>query len=197
MLEAHRSSLATDQAQVRELHTRKIAIETRKRDVEDAIMRGLSAADTAARVTPIPSRSTSTTLDADPLRPQAEELTPPPVESFTPIGSPSQVPLPDVPDDVFAEPLDKLCEPSAVPAPHAPHSTQFSAPVTGIATPGADILSSLTKGNGHPAIHPGSGGGFNKKRKMSRSAAEDEFAPFVGDDAMAGIDADVAGMLDG
>ncbi|KAF2492782.1 DUF618-domain-containing protein [Lophium mytilinum] len=205
MLDAHRGTLAKEEQQKAELSTRRTAIETRKRDVEDAIMRGLSAAETATRITPIPSRTSSITLDADPQRPEAEELTPPPVESFTPVGSPSQVPLPDVPDDVFAEPLDHLVEPVAVPAPHPPHSSHFSAPATGIAAPGADLLSSLTgggaasgilNGNGHPAIHPGSGaGGFNKKRKMSRSAAEDEFAPFVGDDAMAGIDDDVAGML--
>ncbi|KAF2803279.1 DUF618-domain-containing protein [Mytilinidion resinicola] len=210
MLDAHRGTLAREELQKTELGIRRTAIETRKRDVEDAIMRGLSAAETATRITPIPSRTSSITLDADPPRPEAEELTPPPVESFTPTGSPSHVPLPDVPDDVFAEPLDIPIEPTAVPAPHPPHAAHFSAPATGIvAPPGADLLSSLTgggaasgilNGNGHPAIHPGSGGaggGSNKKRKMSRTAAEDAFAPFVGDDAMAGIDDDVAGMLEG
>jgi len=218
MLETHRSTLAAEQTQKAELNTRRSAVETRKRDVEDAIMRGLSAAETAARATPIPSRATSSTLDNDPRRPKAEELTPPrptaeeltppPVESFTPTGSPSQIPLPNVPDDVLAEPLDKLVEPVAVPAPYPPQVSHFSAAAANIAAPGADLLSSLTSGvsggilngNGHPAIHPPLGGGvgaFNKKRKMSRSAAEDDFAAFADDDAMAGIDADVAGMLDG
>lgn len=199
MLETNRAALVEEQTQHAELATRKTAIEGRKREVEDGIMRGLSAAETAAlSVTPIPG---STTPELEPPRPNVEELTPPPVESFTPVGTPSAYPTDD-PDENFHEAVTHPVEPVVVPAPvQADVVMKYSSPTTAIA-PGADLLSSLTHGrsedgvNAHNTVHPGSGGSY-KRRKLSRPSVDDEFAAFAGDDAMAGIDADVAGMLEG
>jgi regulator of Ty1 transposition protein 103 len=53
----------------------------------------------------------------------------------------------------------------------------------------------------HPRVDPGAEYGQSayqqgyKKRKMSRSAAEDEFAPFAGDADMAGIDDNLGGLI--
>ena len=199
MLETNRAALVGEQTQHAELATRKSAIENRKREVEDGIMRGLSAAETAAlSVTPIPG---STTPELEPPRPNVEELTPPPVESFTPVGTPSAYPTDD-PDEIFHEavthPIESVVAPTPVPADVV---AKYSSPATAIA-PGADLLSSLTHGrsedgvNAHSTVHPGSGGSY-KRRKLSRPSVDDEFAAFAGDDAMAGIDADVAGMLEG
>ncbi|OCK73428.1 DUF618-domain-containing protein [Lepidopterella palustris CBS 459.81] len=197
MLETHKATLLADETQRADLMARKAAIESRKREVEDAIMRGLSAAETAALSTPIYS---SATPEVDPPRPDIEELTPPPPESFTPTGTPNAFPA-DVPDDIFPEPVPYPVEPiAAAPEPMPASSAQFSGYATAIA-PGADLLSSLTHGrseesvNGNGTAHLAAGASY-KKRKMSRSAAEDEFAAFAGDGDMAGIDADVAGMLE-
>ena len=198
-METNRAALVEEQTQHAEIATRKTAIESRKREVEDGIMRGLSAAETAAlSVTPIPG---STTPELEPPRPNVEELTPPPVESFTPVGTPSAYPT-DVPDEIFQEAITHLIEPVVVPAPvQADVVARYSSPTTAVA-PGADLLSSLTHGrnedgvNGHSTVHPSSGGSY-KRRKLSRPSVDDEFAAFAGDDAMAGIDADVAGMLEG
>ena len=198
MLETNRAALVEEQTQHAELVTRKTAVESRKREVEDGIMRGLSAAETAAlSVTPIPG---STTPELEPPRPNVEELTPPPVESFTPVGTPSAYPT-DVPDENFHEAVTYPIEPVVVQAPVQADVAKYSSPATAVA-PGADLLSSLTHGrsedgvNGHSTVHPSSGGSY-KRRKLSRPSVDDEFAAFAGDDAMAGIDADVAGMLEG
>lgn len=200
LLETNRAKLNSEQAQLTDLTTRKQAIESRKQEVEDAILRGLSAADThAISSAPLPGviggKRPSAQDVKPPERPDIEELTPPPMESFTPVGSP-RPDFPAVPDDVLAQPAAHPVEPIAVPAPS--DASAFSAPVTAVGEgPGADLLNRLTRAqevdsnaNGHHAYSSSA-----KKRKTSRSAAEDEFAAFAGDGDIDGIDANLGNLI--
>jgi regulator of Ty1 transposition protein 103 len=85
MLESNRIALARDTTLLTQMGEKKSETETRKRDVEDAIMRGLSAEDSSAG-----NNAEGGQLDDEPARPNVEALTPPPVESLTPVGSPGQ-----------------------------------------------------------------------------------------------------------
>ncbi|KAF2834958.1 DUF618-domain-containing protein [Patellaria atrata CBS 101060] len=170
LLENNRAQLLQDNAQKDDLSVRKASIEAKKREVEDGIMRGLSA-----EPTPLTSHTSAT--PEEPERPNVETLTPPPFESLTPIGSPS------------AQALSFTDTPSAYTTSKEPPAA-VQAPLQ---IPGADLLSSLAVvrgrseelGNGVPVASA-------KRRKIS--AAGDEFAEFEGD-AMDGLDADVAEML--
>jgi regulator of Ty1 transposition protein 103 len=71
---AHKVASMKDEQRLERLITQKASIEGQKRQVEDLIVRETSG---------------NGTNDAyEPPRPNAEPLTPPPVESITPIGSP-------------------------------------------------------------------------------------------------------------
>jgi regulator of Ty1 transposition protein 103 len=204
LLDTNKLKLEQEEAQVSDLKTRKDAIESRKREVEEAILKGLSAAETnKISHAPLPVATTSPVSQE---RPQVEELTPPPMESFTPVGSPQQnatpafEPVPDIGNDVMPEPVSHPVEPEAVPAP-GHHSTEPDY-ATAIGEPNqyapADLLKSLQH------ARPGADGGVYgqhayenayKKRKMSRSAAEDEFAAFAKDGEMAGIDDNLGELI--
>ncbi len=180
LLEANKSKLEQDEAQIADLKTRKDAIESRKREVEEAILKGLSAAEqNKISTAPLPVATGAQE------RPQVEELTPPPMESFTPVGSPKQSatssfePVPDIGDDVMPQPLShNPIVPQAAPVPE-------------------DLLRSLQQ------VQPVVEGVYGqnayqnayKKRKMSRTAAEDEFAAFAGDGEMAGIDDNLGELI--
>jgi regulator of Ty1 transposition protein 103 len=87
LLENNRSGLATDQATAMELSDRLATTESRKREVEDGIMRGLSNPGTPSNQMAGPeSVSSSNGANGnEPTAPDYEEFTPPPeVESFTP-----------------------------------------------------------------------------------------------------------------
>lgn len=191
LLETNKSKLEQEETQLGDLTTRKDAIESRKREVEDAILKGLSAAEqTKISTAPLPGLA-----QVPHERPNVEELTPPPMESFTPVGSP-RADVPDVPDDVFREPPANPLEPIAAPAP--PGASAISPPATVIGPPntipGADLLKSLA--HARPDDQNGVyGQATYKKRKMSRSAAEDEFAAFEGDAAMNGIDSTLGELI--
>ena len=188
LLQTNKAKLGAEEAQLRDLGARKDAIEARKREVEEAILKGLSAAEThqiSAAPLAVPAGARQGVKEEGYERPKMEELTPPPMESFTPVGSPRA----DVPDDAFKMPVAEPVQPVASMAPMgAPAS---SAPATAIAAPpGADLLSSLrAHTNGEY------GAGTYKKRKMSRNADEDEFAAFAGDGDIDGIDADVGDLI--
>ena len=195
LLATSRSKLAADEAQLTDLAARKLAIETRKSEVEAAILQGLSAAETnKISAAPLPA------LSPGHERPKIEELTPPPMESFTPVGSPvmSAAQMPDVPDDVLPEAAAHPVEPVAVPVPEG-EDPGAQAPETRIgevnAVPGADLLSSLAKAQAKAGENGVYGVQTYKKRKMSRSAAEDEFAVFEGDTAMNSIDSTLGDLI--
>ena len=172
ILETNRTALAAEESQHVELVNRKASAEAKKREVEDGIMRGLSAENSPAtlQATNSPLGHTNgkaAVLETEPERPDIEELTPPPVENFTP---PKQPP----PQTHFV--------------PHMP------TPPLPVSVPGSDLLSSLSMPPvRHYAGSPGSagGGGMAKKRKLD----DDSDAFGHGEDAMADLDEDVAELL--
>ena len=181
ILETNRTALTAEESQHSELVTRKASAEAKKREVEDGIMRGLSAdsspstiqADNNAfdhhangRGTPLES------VKSEPGRPDIEELTPPPVESLTPPHPSTQPP--------FQTPF----------VSQMPQFTSHAPPV--VPQAGSDLLSSLSMPPvRHYAGSLGSAGGVAKKRKL-----EDEIDGFgAGEDAMADLDDDVAELL--
>jgi regulator of Ty1 transposition protein 103 len=204
LLEENKTKLEGEEAQVLDLKIRKEAIESRKRKVEEAILKGLSAAETnkISAAAPLPAATTSPISQE---RPQVEELTPPPMESFTPVGSPSQEPVkvadqvPDIGDDIMPEPVAHPVEPETAAAPTG-HSTE-PAFATAIGEPNQMAPADLLKSLQHPRIEQGGVYGQEayqqayKKRKMSRSAAEDEFAAFAKDGDMEGIDDGLSALI--
>lgn len=190
LLQTNKTALASEETQHFELVTRKTAIEAKKREVEDGIMRGLSAE-------PSPPVHGSPGLDStangkgihhdptsvEPERPDIEALTPPPMESLTPVGSPRAEGVPALTTTTGA---DIMHEHHNEPAPAIP-------PPLIPATAGSDLLSSFAM----PPVrlHPGSpvtntNGGAFKKRKV-----EPDYTGFGSGDAMEGLDEDVAELL--
>lgn len=200
LLDTNKAKLQAEESQVDDLVTKKAAIEGRKREVEEAILKGLSAADQhaiSAAPLPLASRPQANPAQESVARPAVEELTPPPMESFTPVGSPQ----PHVPDDVFPEPVSHPVEPIAVP-PANGSSSILSEPATAIGAPNPSPVGDLSaytthvrpvddQSNGAQMYHSGT----FKKRKMSRSAAEDEFAAFAADGDIEGIDASLENLI--
>jgi len=93
LLNTHRTELAEEEAQVALLAERKQAIDTKKRDVEDGIMRGFANSNPNTPTQPSGSPGSNVTPNTpvpEPDRPKIEELTPPPFESLTPVGSPAR-----------------------------------------------------------------------------------------------------------
>jgi regulator of Ty1 transposition protein 103 len=202
LLATNKSKLEQDQDQVADLKTRKDAIESRKREVEEAILQGLSAVETnRISAAPLP---VATTSPSGQDRPQVEELTPPPMESFTPVGSPQQAPaqvaepVPDIGDDVMPEPVSNPIVPETATAPQGHSTLPGFATVMGDTNIPHDLLKSLQH------ARPGQEGGVygqhayetaTKKRKTSRSNAEDEYAAFAGDGDMEGIDNNLGELI--
>ena len=193
LLESNRRSLEKERGQLFELTTRKNTIDAKKRDVEDGIMRGLSAEDGTAGVVqgfagPTPNGRGHDSASAELERPQHEELTPPPVESLTPTTSPhiasSGVAVPQ--DAVYNRQTDADLRGSAIPPPL--FSPRVGAP-NGISHETSTVAPTLPPLS--LAGSPGSvSGGPSKKRKL-----EDDFGGFGGGDAMADLDDDVADLL--
>ena len=186
IIETNRAALASEEAQKETLITRKNVIEAKKREVEDGIMRGLSAPSTPVvahgstisdprtngRVILSPNDNAS----VEPERPDVEELTPPPPEPRT---------LADSPTTALPAAGPTHIQQTPPPSHHAPIAPP---------TAGADLLSSLSMPPvRHYAGTPGSagGGGMAKKRKV-----DDDYPDFgSGEDAMADLDDDVAELL--
>ncbi|KAF2134696.1 DUF618-domain-containing protein [Dothidotthia symphoricarpi CBS 119687] len=206
LLEANKSKLTQEEAQMLDLGTRKDAIDSRKREVEQAILTGMSAADTnKISAAPFP---VATTSPAAQDRPKVEELTPPPMESFTPVGSPQQVaaaaafePVPDIGNDVMPEAAANPMEPESVPAPPG-HTALSTADTTTFGDPNQHVALDLLKSLQH--VRPDQGGVYGqnayqatyKKRKMSgHNVQEDEFAAFEGDGDMEGIDDNLGELI--
>jgi regulator of Ty1 transposition protein 103 len=185
ILEMNKSTLAKEKTQFAQTTDRKNSIETKKREVEDGIMRGLSAEE------PSHVYGNGNSHDDDADRPDVEALTPPPVESLTPTGSPKREPVP---------------EPSAEPVPQQPLPPSSYAPPPSISPPASiaaplSILSSLTvpsapvQNRQQNSQSPTNGTGPSNMKKRKMSHPEDEFETFKGEDAMADLDADVAELL--
>ena len=85
LVESHRGKLAEDETTATDLGTRREGVEAKKREVEDGIMRGLSAPSSPEILTPNAAHSNGA-VSTEIERPEAEGFTPPPpdVEAFTP-----------------------------------------------------------------------------------------------------------------
>ena len=202
IIETNRAALATEEAQKDVLTTRKIFTEAKKRDVEDGIMRGLSAESTpvAAHGSPISGSKTNgssispmDSASVEPERPHVEELTPPPPESGTeePTASTDPATITTTTNTINQAPTPFSSDPRL--AGHSPHPPSSSATPHPQPTAGADLLSSLSM----PQIRPYAGLELNhspqaKKRKLGN----DDYPDFGGgEDAMADLDEDVAELL--
>lgn len=206
LLATQKHKLSADHSTASDLKTRKDAIESRKRAVEDAILQGLSAIETnRISAAPLPvAVSPSSAGVANTNKPEVEDLTPPPMESFTPVGSPQQPPqqlqdtVPDIGDDVMPTPVSHPVVPETAPAPGNTSSLPgFQTAVSTDVNVPHDLLKSLQH------ARPGQEGGVYgqhayeqqaKKRKMSRGG-EDEWAAFQGDGDMDGIDGQLQELI--
>lgn len=197
LVDTNKAALAQEESQHYEFVSRKTTMEAKKREIEDGIMRGASGED-GSRIMGSPRNGLSAGEDSmngkgspgqestpiEPDRPQFEELTPPPVESFTPVGSPQAEPL-LLPSDAAPQrqldadargpPIPPPAYPVAAPGTNAPVNPETSV-----------ILPSVRAYSGSP----GSGGGPVKKRRL-----DDEYTGFGSGDAMADLDDDVAELL--
>jgi regulator of Ty1 transposition protein 103 len=140
ILNNNRSALAADESSLVEISGRRDAIEAKKRDVEDSIMRGFA---TNSPVTPAnegtPGQNdASTTPTGEPDAPEFEALTPPAYEAISPQSPPQ----------------NQLSFEEAVPA------QQSTAP----ATAGSDLLASLS--GSYQGSRQESNGSI-KKRKLN------------------------------
>lgn len=200
LVETNKIALTADETKHAELTNRKAAMEAKKREVEDGIVRGLSsdALSGPSASTPViePPGSSNGARDLHPqnggreLSPR-EDLTPPPVESLTPVGSPRPATEPTGHQSQSQSQDQAPNIPSITQS--QPHSQPQSQPAA--STVGADLLSSLSV----PPVRHYAGGGSGisgggsafKKRKL-----DGDFPGFgAGEDAMADLDADVAELL--
>jgi regulator of Ty1 transposition protein 103 len=190
LLETNRSALAKDQSQAAELSSRKAATESKKRQVEDGIMRGLSAEESSSsfRDGDSADRTTHGSEEEELERPAIEELTPPPVEKLTPVGSPQLNPI-DTPQNHPSLQNSNDLQPLSTDAfSQPPHTSDTSPPV-----PATEILSGLTMHHSRPQSGSPANGSSAKKRKVSHG--QPDYAEFAGGDAMADLDAEVAELL--
>ncbi|OJD31347.1 uncharacterized protein BKCO1_4900027 [Diplodia corticola] len=208
MVEGHKTTLSKDEAAHQELGTRRTGIETKKREVEDAIMRGLSteqpqqslsagpaANDPRRRLpTAVATADNNGGLLDEPQRPDVEGLTPPPIESITPVGTPPPA---------FAAPTMTGATAGFVPEQPPSHDEPAPGPAALEALAAANILPQKTQRDNsgddddqansynNEGYYPGAA----KKRRVGSGVAEQDFADFATGDAYDGIDADVADML--
>lgn len=153
LLETNKVALAVEEIKHAELVDRKLAMEAKKREVEDSIVRGLSSdpsGTTTHGVDPgagLNGGSDShprngTTLELEP--PPREDLTPPPVESLTPVASPHAT---DPSSTITQKPQDQIIPDHTTIASATqiqPPSQQPPPPFPVHPIPGADLLSSLS-----------------------------------------------------
>lgn len=166
LLDANRATLSKEQSMAAQLSERRLETETKKRDVEDGIMRGLSTDNSPA------TNHGDTGTDSEPVtRPEVEALTPPPVEAITPVGSPKQ------------EPQDT--QQQAMEGFTLPGIGQPEAPLPGTTLP--DISATL---NELQQSNPNPNGFSTKKRKVDHG--EEDYAKYASGD----LDADVAELLE-
>lgn len=169
LLETNRSALSKEESLAAQLSERKTGTETKKRDVEDSIMKGLSIDNSSSTAQGSPGLEQESAA-----RPAVEALTPPPVEALTPVGSPKHEPQGDF--DQMQQPLP---------------TDGFTLP--GIGQP-VSMPFSQADGSGAPAYsnepeHDDLNGLQSKKRKVTHQ--EEDYAKFAGGD----LDADVAELL--
>lgn len=182
LLETNRSALSKEQSLATQLSERRTETETKKRNVEDSIMKGLSSENI-----PAASPSDNVTPENGPIaRPEVEALTPPPpdsVESFTPVGTPKQ----EQPQN-----SNSMATATATPTqnafPFILPSTEQPTNSTMPTLPGTE-LPGLSASLGHHQYDGSPSGASAKKRKVDHE--EEDYAQFAEGD----LDADVLNCL--
>ena len=168
ILESNRDALARDTASLSEISTRRTETEAKKREVEDAIVKDMSAENSPANNNGDGDHRARSESTIEPERPDYEALTPPVVDAITPVRSPTL--------NLEQQPVS---QPITEPEPDVQH---ILATMSG--TVRARPASGSHGTNGMPA----------KRRKMSH---HEEFAVDLGgiDGGMGDLDEDVAELL--
>lgn len=166
LLETNRAELSKEESLATQLSEKKTQTDTKKREVEDVIMRGLSTED-AGRY-----HGDHSATDETPSRPEVEALTPPPVEAITPVGSPK-------PEQQQQQHEAPLPQGFIIPG-------MGGHPDSGSALPD---LSTISPGGGNDFSLGNSNGATAKRRKVTHG--EEDYAQFARED----LDADVAELL--
>ncbi|KAK0118525.1 hypothetical protein ONS96_011621 [Cadophora gregata f. sp. sojae] len=188
ILDTNRSVLATEEAQLSEISSRRTEIDNKKRDVEESIMRGFSNSNPA---TPVGDGSPGT--QHSPLTPgQSGSVEPdrPEVEALTPPGYPQPPAVEPIPEYDLNQNHNHNghANQGMHTNGHGNHNLyqQDYTAHSPTGAPGLDLLSSLSTTYARPASS-----GSAKKRKLN----DDEFPDLGGEDAMDGLDEDVVGIL--
>ena len=202
LLDNNKRILKEEEESLEQTKSRFEEIETKKKDVEDAIMRGLSEEGRAEEQNQSYQNSDkeSKSVVTEPERPVVEELTPPPPETvdYTPGTLDSQIDSQrnneQVPTE-DTEPRDGHANGEENNSSNVPSVGQSGAPLV------ADLLSSLTNprtiAQGIDETSNGSinaTGGPAKRRKLLNGGIDD-FSGFATGDALDEMDDDVAAML--
>ncbi|ESZ89818.1 hypothetical protein SBOR_9796 [Sclerotinia borealis F-4128] len=165
LLETNRNALAEEETQLNLLSTRRTEIDTKKRDVEDSIMRGFANSSESTPADGSPGNQMATPK-SEPDRPEVEPLSPP----LRPAKE----------ESINQEPiLDFDLDSSANATNGSNYISQSISPTSGL-----DLLSSVSTSYGRS----------NSMSSMKKRKLNDDF-PEMGGDAMEGLDADVAEML--
>ena len=196
LVESNRTKLLAEEATFAEISTRKDGIESKKREVEDGIMRGLSAPSTpglaSSEFTDQPNGgSNGHQSSLEPERPEAEGFTPPPpdVESFTPPAEDSVMPDEELPlEQPFA-----LSEPPPAQESAAAAAQDF---LSNLNLPATTNHASSEPTNTSSEDTHASGDPRLKRRKMSHKSNSDTEEDIFGSSGGAGVDEDgITAML--
>lgn len=167
LLETNRNALAEEETQLNVLNTRRTEIDTKKRDVEDSIMRGFANSTESTPADGSPGIHMATPK-SEPDRPEVEPLSPP------------MRPAKEEPSSSRQEPLPEFdLNPTAAATNGSIYTSHSMSPTSGL-----DLLSSVSTSYGRS----------NSISSMKKRKLNDDF-PDMGGDAMEGLDADVAEML--
>lgn len=165
LLETNRNALAEEQSQLDLLSNRRIEIDTKKRDVEDSIMRGFANSNESTPADGSPGNQMATPK-SEPDRPEVEPLSPPLRPAKEEPNQPKSLPEFDL-------------NASAAVNNGSIYTGQSMSPTSGL-----DLLSSVSTSYGRS----------NSISSIKKRKLNDDF-PEMGGDAMEGLDADVAEML--
>ncbi|TPX15114.1 uncharacterized protein E0L32_004672 [Thyridium curvatum] len=191
ILDTNRAALEEDEARLADLVSRKATVDTKKQDIELAIMSGLASSSAGAGAggdnDPASHKEGSGSPAPEPDRPEVEALTPPSAHD-----SPG-----DFYDNIMGTP-----PPAGPPADEddEPAAAAAAAASSSIAMDG--MLPTTTTTNSRSSLPPYqsvpvSTNGANKRRRLDSGSGggggDDDFPDLGGDDD--GIDEDVAEML--
>lgn len=202
LLDHSKRTLKEEEESRDQVKSRFAEIETKKKDVEDAIMRGLSEeghAEEQNQSHQSPHKEPDPVV-SEPERPVVEELTPPPPETvdYTPGILDVQVDSQRENEQVSTKNIESRHD-------HANGEENNSSDVPSASQPGAplvaDLLSSLTNPRTIPQSvdetinGPTNAAGGPAKRRKLLNGGVDDFSGFASGDCMDEIDDDVAAML--